>query len=105
MLRTPAETPCTSLSCSGLCLRSAQEAECLCTEDSPGADSCRFLTSNPSQTDSGEEASDDVTKTKTSKQRPVTVALAVILAFAGVSVLVILYYKCKRSPKSDISLS
>ena len=46
-----------------------------------------------------------MTKTKTSKQRPVTVALAVILAFAGVSVLVILYYKCKRSPKSDISLS
>ena len=82
--------PCSSFPCAGVCLLSGTEAEC--------------LTRAPSNTDTT-DSTDNVAKTKTNKKNGGTIALAVILAFAGVAVLSIIFYKCKAAPKTDLSLS
>jgi len=82
--------PCSSFPCAGVCLLSGAEAEC--------------LTRAPSYTDTA-DSTDNVAKTKTNKRNGGTIALAVILAFAGVAVLSIIFYKCKAAPKTDLSLS
>ena len=79
--------PCSSLPCAGVCLLSGGEVEC--------------LTQTPPLTD----VTDTVAKTKTSQHHGGTIALAVILAFAGVAVLSVIFYKCKSAPKTDLSLS
>ena len=83
--------PCSSLPCAGgVCLLSGAEAEC--------------LTRASSNTDNSGSAA-NVAKTKTNQRNGGTIALAVILAFAGVAVLSIIFYKCKAAPKTDLSLS
>ena len=77
--------PCRALACAGVCLLSGGEAECL-SQDPP-------------------RTRDNVAKTKTSRHNGGTIALAVILAFAGVAVLSVIFYKCKAAPKNDLSLS
>ena len=59
------------------------------------------LTQAPPLTD----VTDTVAKTKTRQHHGGTIALAVILAFAGVAVLSVIFYKCKSTPKTDLSLS
>ena len=103
-MNTSVNNLCRSLSCEGLCIRSPEKAECLCSGDLHS--SCQVLSGqqSPPPRDGGE--SDQVAKTKTNKRSAGTVALAVILAFAGVALLSLLYYKCKRPTKSpDVSLS
>ena len=79
--------PCSSLPCAGVCLQSGGEARC--------------LTRPPPHTD----PRDTVARTRTSQYNGGTIALAVILAFAGVAVLAVIFYKCKTAPKTELSLS
>ena len=86
MVKVPQPTqPCSSLPCAGVCLLSGGEAECL-SQDPP-------------------RTTDNVAKTKTSHHNGGTIALAVILAFVGVVVLSVIFYKCRAAPKNDLSLS
>ena len=87
MVKVPDQSaqPCSSLPCAGICLLSGGEAECL-SQAAP-------------------RSTDNVAKTKTSHYNGGTIALAVILAFAGVAVLSVIFYKCKAAPKNDLSLS
>ena len=79
------QQPCSSLPCAGVCLLSGSEAEC--------------LTRSPPHT------TDNVARTRTSHHNGGTIALAVILAFAGVAALSVIFYKCKTAPKTELGLS
>ena len=87
MVRLPAQQPqpCSSLPCAGVCLLSGSEAEC--------------LAQSPPHT------TDNVARTRTNRHHGGTIALAVILAFAGVAALSAIFYKCKAAPKTELSLS